>query len=80
MSSEAAREADTLAGDDFATDADQVDAREAFLRLPQDIIDQICSPSNLPDSADLARLRVVSRGTRDAVAATGRWVEKTHPV
>ena len=47
-----------------------------FLDLPQDIKNQILGPANLPDPADGANLRAVSRGMRDAVDATGRELKE----
>ena len=47
-----------------------------FLDLPQDIKNQILGPANLPDPADSANLRAVSRGMRDAVDATGRELKE----
>ena len=47
-----------------------------FLELPQDIKNQILGPANLPDPADSANLRAVSRGMRDAVDATGRELKE----
>ena len=50
-------------------------AGDAFAALPAHIhITHVLSSRNLPDPSDLARLRAVSRGMRDAVAATGRLV------
>ena len=47
-----------------------------FLDLPQDIKNQILGPANLPDPADSANLRAVSRWMRDAVDATGRELKE----
>ena len=45
--------------------------------LPFDVIvSHILREDNVPDTADLAQLRAVSRGMRDAVDATGREIEE----
>ena len=60
---------------DFSNIAHQRDTGDAFAALPAHIlITHVLSSRNLPDPSDLARLRAVSRGMRDAVAATGRLV------
>ena len=58
-------------------DAHQSDARDFLpVLLPQDIMDQILGQANLPDPLDLANLKAVNRGMRDAVVATGRKVQE----
>ena len=47
----------------------------AFPGLPSDVAFSIVE-KHLPDPADLAVLRAVSKGMRDAVDATGRKVEE----
>ena len=48
-----------------------------FDKLPRDVMrHEILGRTNLPEPADLGRLRAVSRGMRDAVDATGREVRK----
>jgi hypothetical protein len=47
----------------------------AILGLPFDVAVSIVE-KHLPDPADLAVLRAVSKGMRDAVDATGRKIEK----
>ena len=47
----------------------------AFPRLPFDVAVSIVE-KHLPDPADLAVLRAVSRGMRDAVDATGRKMDE----
>ena len=60
---------------DFSNIALQHDAGDAFAALPAHVlITHVLSSGNLPDPSDLARLRMVSREMRDAVAATGREV------
>jgi DNA repair exonuclease SbcCD ATPase subunit len=49
--------------------------RFGFSSLPLDVIASIVE-KHLPDPADVAVLRAVSKGTRDAVDATGRKVEE----
>ena len=46
----------------------------AFLGLPFDVAVSLVE-KHLPDPADLAILRAVSKGMRDAVDATGRKLE-----
>ena len=70
----------TAASGDIATattPAGLADAQAAIPDLPDHIVvEHILRSENLDDPADLARLRVVSRGMRNAVAATGsRFVE-----
>ena len=60
---------------------DGVDARaccapEPFTALPLDVAAYIFREKHLPDPADLAVLRAVSKDTRDAVDATGRKLKK----
>jgi hypothetical protein len=56
-------------GSDIATPS------EALPGLPLDVIvTHVLSRKNLPDPADLARLRVVSHAMRDAVTMRGRKV------
>lgn len=75
------RRRDTLKNDAHQWVVHRTDAREFFpVLVPQDIIDQIFSPANLPDPADLANLTAVNRGIRDAVVATGRKVEELNSV
>jgi hypothetical protein len=75
------RRRDTLENDAHQWVVHRTDAREFFpVLVPQDIIDQIFSPANLPDPADLANLTAVNRGIRDAVVATGRKVEELNSV
>ena len=52
-------------------------AREAIPGLLNDVVvTHVFGVAKMPDPADLARLRVVSRGMRDAVAATGLLVNE----
>ena len=54
---------------------DTVGAREAFPGLPLDIVvTHILNWKNLPDPGDLAIIRAVSRGVRDAVDTSGRQI------
>ena len=66
----------TTASGDIATattPAGLADAQAAIPDLPDHIVvEHILRSENLDDPADLARLRLVSRGMRNAVAATGR--------
>ena len=66
----------TAASGDIATattPASLADAQAAIPDLPDHIVvEHILRSGNLDDPAELARLRVVSRGMRNAVAATGR--------
>jgi hypothetical protein len=75
MSSNTTRIAATPARGEIATAATQPDARATFTDLPRDIINQILGAANLPDPADLARLRAVNRAMHDAVAKAGRIVK-----
>jgi len=53
------------------------DARQAFPGLLNDVIvSHVLREEHLPDPADLAVLRAVSRGMRDAVDATGRDIKE----
>ena len=52
--------------------AGDTDAQVTFVDLPRDLIATILSEDLLPDPADLAMLRAVSRAMRDEVAETGR--------
>lgn len=70
--------------DDDARADDGRDARAPKRRQPDDalpglpvdvVVKHVLGDDTLPDPADLARLRAVSRGMRDAVAQTGRPVE-----
>ena len=62
--------------DDVLMGARECDARQAIPGLLNDIvIAHIFREESLPDPADLAVLRAVSRGMRDAVDATGRALE-----
>jgi|TARA_B110000967_G_scaffold141570_1_gene144759 hypothetical protein len=64
----------THEGDDVAT------AMEAIPGLSLDIvITHVLSRKNLPDTADLARLRGVSHAMRDALATGGRPVTELEP-
>jgi len=54
-------------------------ARNALPGLPLDVVFQIIGSANMPDTADLARLRAVSRAMRDAVAKTRRQVKELDP-
>ena len=57
--------------------AAQSDPPEAFPGLPLDLVlTHVLSPDRLPYAIDLARLRAVSRGMRDAVAAIGREIKE----
>ena len=47
-----------------------------FDKLPRDVKNGILGPTNLPEPADLGRLRAVSRGMRDAVDATRREIKE----
>jgi hypothetical protein len=60
------------------TSTETVETSEVgFLSLPLDVIaTHVLRPDFLPDPADLAVLRAVSRGMRAAVDATGRKVKK----
>ena len=49
----------------------------AFPGLPPDVAESIVE-KHLPDPADLAVLRAVSKGMRDAVDATGRKRSEEH--
>ena len=52
-------------------------AGEAIPGLPLDVVvSHVLREENLPDPADLAHLRGVSRGMRDAVDATGRRIKE----
>ena len=76
MSSHAARTAVTDTSGGIAsgnTPASLADPQAAIPDLPDHIVvEHILRSENLDDPADLARLRLVSRGMRNAVAATGR--------
>ena len=76
MSSYASHTVMTTASGDIATattPASLADAQAAIPDLPDHIVvEHILRSGNLDDPAELARLRVVSRGMRNAVAATGR--------
>ena len=60
----------------LANDAHQSETQEAIPGLPHEVVVMhILRSENLGDPIDLARLRAVSRGMRDAVAAkVGRLV------
>ena len=64
--------------DDAALDAKhRSDTLEAFPGIPEDVtVTHILSPDILSDPIDLARLRAVSHGMNDAVAASGRTIEE----
>ena len=48
-----------------------------FDKLPRDVMrHEILGRTNLPEPADLGRLRAVSKVMRDAVDATGREIKK----
>ena len=52
-------------------------ARIGFWDLPLDVIStHVLKSDFLPETADLGRLRAVSKGMRDAVDATGREIKK----
>ena len=58
-------------------DAREFDARETFPGLPFDVVvTHVLREKNLPDPADLATLRAVSRGMRDAVDITERQLKE----
>ena len=59
------------------TPAPQIDTGEAFPGLPNHlVVAHILRSEFFDDPADFARLRLVSRAMRDAVAATGLPVEE----
>ena len=61
----------------LANDAHQSETQEAIPGLPHEVVVMhILRSENLGDPIDLARLRAVSRGMRDAVTATGRKIEQ----
>ena len=61
----------------LATDTQQSDVQEAIPGLPDHLVaTHILRSEYFDDPADLARLRVLSRGMRDAVAETGLRFEK----
>ena len=66
-----------MASDAGATGARDPDAGvTTFEQLPRDVKNEIPGPTNLPEPADLGRLRAVSRGMRDAVDATRREIKE----
>ena len=73
MTSKRRRTTDTSTSADIATDT-----QAALPELPLDIVVTHIL-TNLSDPIDLARLRAVSRGMRDAVAATGREIKECSP-
>ena len=80
MSSDAAHIDMTATSGDVATvttPASPTDAGEAFPRLPDHlVVTHVLRSEHFDDPADLARLPAVSRGMRDAVAATGLRFEE----
>ena len=61
------------ARDDTAAATTQPDSKEFSPELPVDVlVSHVLREENLPDPADLAVLRAVSKGMRDAVDASGR--------
>ena len=59
------------------TRVDSAAARKDISSLPVEVIStHILSSKFLPETADLGRLRAVSKGMRDAVDATGREIKK----
>ena len=67
---------------DMASDAGATGARDpdagvtTFEQLPRDVKNEILGPTNLPEPADLGRLRAVSHWMRAAVDATGREIKE----
>ena len=59
-----------------ATAAHESAVTQAIPGLPDDIVVTLLRSTWLVDPADLARLSVVSRGMRHAVAATGRTIQE----
>ena len=77
MTSNATHATNTLTDGDIATPTRQLDTGEAFLGLPNHLVVQhILRSEYFDDPADLARLRAVSRGMSDAVAAKGLELEE----
>jgi hypothetical protein len=74
------RARDVVGTDDVAIDARESSAQGAIPQgaipgLPEEIVvAHILGSANLPDAADLAHLKAVSRAMRDAVGFTGRQV------
>ena len=66
-----------MASDAGATGARDPDAGvTTFEQLPRDVKNEIPGPTNLPEPADLGRLRAVSHWMRAAVDATGREIKE----
>ena len=78
MSSDAAHDADTFLRGDITTEMHGPSLQAAIPGLLDDIVvtHNLRSEYFVDEPADLARLRPVSRGMRDAVAATGVRVEE----
>ena len=78
MSSDAPHNADTLVCGNVTTDMRGPSPQAAIPGLLDDIVVTYILRSKYfgHDPADLARLRPVSRGMRDAVVATGLWFEE----
>jgi hypothetical protein len=80
MSTSATPDTATPMSDDIvpdATAAHESAVTQAIPGLPDDIVVTLVLRSTwLVDPADLARLSVVSRGMRHAVAATGRTIQE----
>ncbi len=78
------RARDVVGTDDVAIDARESSAQGAIPQgaipgLPEEIVvAHILGSANLPDAADLAHLKAVSRAMRDAVAATGLQFKELH--
>jgi hypothetical protein len=74
MPSKSAKRARRKARAALTSDTHHPTSQDAFPGLPLDVAAHIL---NLADPRDLARVRAVSRGMRDAVAATGRQAVPT---